>query len=181
VGDPVSVQFGQTLRGDREKIVTTLLDMSEMLQREVDARRSRGRRSLAPRRVSAEEITNVLAQQLDALILMLSTAPASFQKASSPKGRPATLRLAYAALLDGLISANESLADIQAPRIFAGTDAAFRSFVSSFYRQVVAWPSSVRDAAVHVRGDAFDIELSASVDIGPLVSAFAKETAAARV
>ena len=181
MGDLVSVHFGQTLKGDREKIVMTLLDMSEMLQREVDARGDRRPRTRAARRVDAEEITGVLARQLDRLTLMLSAAPASFQRASSPKGKPEMLRRAYAALLDDLLSASESLAGIQPPSAFAGTDAAFRSFVSSFYRQVAAWPPKIRDAVARVSGSVFDIELSASVDIGPLVSAFAKETAAARL
>lgn len=180
-GDPATVAFGVTFKGDREKIVTALLDMSEMLQREVDARASRGATARAPRRMNAGEITGVLAQQLDRLTAMLSAAPASFRRIPSPKDKPEALRRAYAALLDDLVAAKEPLSSIQAPRVFAGTDAALRSFVSSFYRQVAAWPSELRDAATRAKGGAFAVQLSATVDIRPLVSTFAKETAAARV
>lgn len=174
---PLYVNMQQSFRGDHEKIVQTINDVGDMLQKEVDTRTYPDGPTAQAARVDHETYRNLVSQQTNRLMLMFQDAELSFEQASSPNGRPEVLRQGYAAILDQLIAAARSLGSTQAPPTYAQTQVAFREFLKEFYSQIAAWPQRLRDASKDVIGDSCDVMLTAECDVGPMQRAIQSESA----
>jgi hypothetical protein len=180
-GTSLYVTLTQRFRGEPASVAAAMLKVSELLQREVDARAERFAADtvIFSKPVNAVSYTGALAEQSEQLAYMFSQAEISFAEASSPSGTPDMLRDAYAAFLDRVLFTKAALDAVQAPPTFLKTQAAYRTFLDAFYRETIEWPALIRGRAASVSGDGCDIELSASYDMATLERALAEETEAA--
>ena len=175
---PLYVNLLQSFHGEHDKVVQTVNDIADMLQKEVDARTFPNGQAPNATRVDHEAYRNLVSQQLNRLIVMFQDAEIGFEQASSPSGgTPELMRQAYVAFLDQLIAAARTFGSTQAPPTYARTQATYREFLKEFYKQIAEWPKTLRDASKSQAGESYDIVLSANYDVGPMQHAFQIESA----
>lgn len=173
------MRLSQRMNGDRDKIVATLESVGAMLKHEVEARAQKvvaiETASIGAPPVAGETFIAICGVQLERLSRLMSDSQNAFQRASSGEGTPDDLRRAYAALLDGFLSAREAFGSIDASRSFPQTQRECREFTRSTYEQVAAWPQDYATAAKAVRGARHTLTLRAEYDISALERVMARE------
>jgi hypothetical protein len=175
--NPINVSLTQSFRGERAKIVETMLGISSVLQREVELRaQQEAAIASRPRPIDALTYTTALVEQGGRFAQAFREAEIAFARASSSSGTPEILRNAYVAFLDQLLLARRKFFEIEAPYHFRRTEAIYRDFLTSFYQQITRWPAEIGDAAGSVTGDSYSIELSANYDLGPMEDMLAVES-----
>ena len=174
---PLYVNLTQSFHGDHDKVIQTLRDVADMLQKEVNARDFPDASEANAQAIDHEAYRNLVSEESKRLASMFQKAEIGFEQASSATGTPEILRQAYAAFLDQLISAQRTLCSVQAPASYSRTQVAYRVFLTSFYQQVSSWPTRFRAASVNVVGDSCELTLSAQCDVSVLQRAIQTESA----
>lgn len=176
---PIYTRLSQTFHGAPDQIVETMRGMSQMLQAEVDARDAQLAQAQSSKMLSPKEYTGFLVKHQDVLMRNFADADVRFSHVAGPTGTPELLRTAYGALLDDFLSAQAALDTIEPPPAYREAHSRFQEFLTSFYRQVASWPASLMHGSRSVSGDSYNLELSATYDLGAYEEAFARGTAMA--
>jgi hypothetical protein len=174
---PLYLNLQQSFNGEHDKVVQTLNDVADMLQKEVEVRAFPDGHAANAAPVDHETYRNLVFQQSNRLMVMFQDAEIGFEQASSPTGgTPEMLRQAYAAFLDQLVMAARTFSSTEAPSAYAQTQATYREYLRRFYEQVAEWPNTLRQASKNVTGKSSNVVLSAVYDIGPLQHAISTES-----
>lgn len=174
---PLYVNLVQSFRGEHDKVVQTLNDVADMLDKEVHSRILPNGTMIGAPAVDHEAYRKIVSDQSTNLVEMFKDAEVGFERASGPNGTPEMLRKAYAAFLDRLISSQQALCSVEAPPTYTKSESSYRKFLTDFYGQITGWPGKLREAAAQVVGDGCDVLLSANYDVGPLQHAIQTESA----
>lgn len=174
---PLYVNLVQSFRGEHDKVVQTLNDVADMLDKEVKSRILPNGTMIGAQPVDHEAYRKIVSEQSTNLVEMFKDAEVGFERASGPTGSPEMLRKAYAAFLDRLISSQQALCAVQAPSTYSDTEVAYRTFLADFYGQVTEWPNKLHLASSSVSGDGCDVLLTANYDVGLLQHAIQTESA----
>jgi hypothetical protein len=174
--EPLYATLSQRFTGEPAEIAAALRGLGEMLQDEVESRGSRSTHGRPMAKLDTHEYLTFLAEQQAKLAKAFEQSDRSFARASG-SSNPQVLCRAYAAFLDGFLSAGSALSAVEPPQAFAKTNAAFLTFLTDFYRQVASWPVKIVEAASSVNGNSFDLKLSATHDMALYQVTFAEESA----
>jgi hypothetical protein len=181
--DHLYMTLMMNLNGERDKIIETLEQLSEVLQKEVDDRASRqaliAGNGITATPVDAVEFTSRLTEFSNRLGLIFQQAETTFEEASSVTGTPEMFRLCYATLLERTLAIEKALWSVSAPKAFGTTESAYRAFVCSVYEQVAAWPARLAADARNVIADSHESALGIAYDLRPFHRALEAETATA--